>query len=204
VSVHGEHVDALGDRLDSHTCGLHVGGQVHLREDHHRCGARVPRDRKLSLDPAKVGLLGDGVDDEHRVDVRGQDLGLRGLSGVAARDRARALEHGLDDRNVEVVGGQDCYPVADGGQADRSTGCLQQIGGECRPDDAGRRRGQHAAAIAADDAGGHQTPRGIGREERLPARRPAESLKLAKVRQCSSFRRRVVGMAHLPELAPLA
>ncbi len=55
------------------------------------------------------------VNDEDGVDVGGQHLDVGGLARVAARDGTGALEHGFDERGVEVVGDEHGHPVADSG-----------------------------------------------------------------------------------------
>ncbi len=76
------------------------------------------------------------MNDEHRVDVGGQHLDVGGLPWVAPRDGALALEHGFDERGIEVVAGRQYrHPVADGGQLRGTAGRLQETGGGPRVHD---------------------------------------------------------------------
>ena len=156
--VRHEHVRAERDRLDCRARCIQVGGEVGLREHDDWDGARVPRQREFALDATKVGRLRDRVHDEHRVDVGGQDLQVRGLSGVAARDGARALKHGFDQRRRR--GRSGASTATQSPTAGRSAGPLADF--RRRADIFARttpvrRRDQRAAAVAADDARGSQT-----------------------------------------------
>jgi hypothetical protein len=53
------------------------------------------------------------VNDKHRIYIGGQHLDVGGLSRIAARDGALALEHGFDEWSIEVVGDKHSHPVAD-------------------------------------------------------------------------------------------
>ena len=71
-------------------------GQVGLRQDQRGGHAARRGQRDDPLHPSLVGL-GQRLDDEHELDVRGQHLAGYGRAGGAAHDRAAALEHCGDD-----------------------------------------------------------------------------------------------------------
>ena len=96
------------DRLDLRDRRLGVLGQVELRQHDRRVGAALPRQREVALEPARVQVAVEGHDEEHRVDVRGQDLLDRLVAGGAADERRAPWQDGLD----QPVGVGD--PVADG------------------------------------------------------------------------------------------
>ena len=114
--VHDEHRGALRDRLDGRPRLLRVGGEVCFGEQYDRHRSRIPRHREFALDAAKVGLVGDRVDDEHRVDIGGQYLDVGGASRVGTRDGAATGEDRLDEWGAGMLrGSEHRHPVADGG-----------------------------------------------------------------------------------------
>ena len=192
--VRDEDVHAERDRLGGLSRRLRVGGEIGLRQHHDRDGPRVPCQGELTLDAAEVGRLGNRMDHEHGVDVGGQDLDVRGLARVATRDGARAFEHRLDERDVELVVRRDGHPVAGGRHVGGAARRLRETRGGLRADDALGSGDQRAAAVAADHARGRQTLPGEGLEERLPARGIAKRLKGGDVGQAQFPSPRGVGV----------
>ena len=93
---------------------VRIGGEVGLREDDERVGGRVGGQREHALDAAEVELAVQRRDDDHEVDVGGEDLRLAAVAR-RAHERARALAStAWTAPGLGVVGDV----VADRGQVD--------------------------------------------------------------------------------------
>ncbi len=133
---HDQHVDArlcLGDRADQR---LRVVGERRLGEHDHGLGARIARQRRAALDPARLHRPVDAAHQQHHVDVRRQRL-LALADGRPAPQQRPAGQH----RHRVVPVERD--PVADDG-----------LGVEARPEgdghDAVGARHEQARPVVTD------------------------------------------------------
>ena len=106
------------DRFDLRQASIDVVTHVGLVEHDDRIGPAVPGDGKVALDPPQVEgpAAVEATDEEHRVDIGGNDLLLRTAAGDLAREAALPRQHGRDGRLAFVRPKPDRHPVADGWQ----------------------------------------------------------------------------------------
>jgi hypothetical protein len=172
----GDRVDghAEGDRLDLQRAQLPLGAEVGLRQQDDRLRAALPRGREVALEPAQVEVLVQRHDQEDGVDVRGQHLLLRGVQRDLARELRGAREDVVDGGRVFVQPWSDRDPVAHCGEV---AGSLREVcETACRlgAQLAELREEGVGAAVLRGDAGGDEPGRGVRRELRRAAVRPAE------------------------------
>ena len=98
--------DFLDERRD-------VVNQVRLVEDDHRRRPAVPRGQEIPFDAARIEIVVETRNEQHDVDVRGDDLFFGWIAGRAAREPAESRQHGTDARVAAVRRGLDRHPIAD-------------------------------------------------------------------------------------------
>src|SRR5215207_4562777 len=134
-----QHVDAERVPADRLHGRLDVVAEVGLGEHDDRGGAAAPRDGEVALHPAQACVPRERVDDQHDVDVGGDDLGHRGPAG----DRADEGAPPGQDLGRELPPQHD--PVTD-----RRAARLGVVHGLGRHDPAFTLGGQHGEAAAVD------------------------------------------------------
>ena len=87
--------------------------EIGLVQQDDRPRAAVPRGDQVALDAPRVEIMIQAADQEHDIDVRGDDLLLGDIARRLARELAAAGERGLDDRVAVSLGLHDGHPVAD-------------------------------------------------------------------------------------------
>jgi hypothetical protein len=101
-----------GKLLDLRTLGLEVRAAVGLGQHQHRRRPGLADDRQIALEAARIEVAVEAADDQHGIDVGGDDLLAPGLAGGDAAQLAVARQQGLDlplviDRRAHP------HPVAD-------------------------------------------------------------------------------------------
>ena len=93
-----QHGHAEGDLLQLPPGRLRIVDEVALGEQDDRVGAAVERQHQLTLEATLVRRHGEGVTEEHDVDVGGQGVGdgAGTLERRPAHERRAPLEHVLD------------------------------------------------------------------------------------------------------------
>ena len=92
---------------------LGIVRKVRLVQHDDRRRARLPHHGEVSLEPARAEILGERGHQENRVDVRGDDLSLRGRAGRLARDDATAIEAAVNDGRPGVGFDRNASPIPD-------------------------------------------------------------------------------------------
>ena len=127
---------------------------VELREHDDRVGAGVPGRGQVALEATRVEVPVEPGDEQHRVDVRDEDV----LLGLEPRRLARDLRATRQQRlDREAVSGRvaDDDPVADRGHAADDL-VVAHAAARVRQPIAELRAHVVAAAVLRDDASGHE------------------------------------------------
>ena len=103
-------------RPDLFDVALRIVDEVRLVQHDDRGGAALPGDEEVALDPAWVEITIEAADEEHDVDVGGNDLFLGAIAGRASREAARSRQDGDNPRVTVPAGRLDGDPVADRGK----------------------------------------------------------------------------------------
>ena len=81
-----EDVDKRQSRANLGRLRFGIRAEVGLVEDDDRNGARVPHDREIALEAARIQIFSERGDEEDRVDVGRQHLLFDGAAGRLARE----------------------------------------------------------------------------------------------------------------------
>ena len=126
---------------------------------------------QVALDAARIEVVVEAGDEEHDVDVGGDDLLLGGIAGGAAREPAEARQHGADARVAAGCAALEHHPVADRREIGAAVGGVTQPPGDAR--EALARRRQHAIdvrVLEADPRRARYPPARMRRERRRETR----------------------------------
>src|SRR5262249_26027783 len=77
-------------------CRCNISADIRLVQDNDRVRAALPSQQQVTLDPPKVEVAVQPVDDEQRVDIGGDHLLARRSTGLFARERCLARENASD------------------------------------------------------------------------------------------------------------
>ena len=103
--VDGMDLDRRRERADLIDRHLRILHEISLVQDDDRGGAALQGDREVAFEPARIEVVIEAADQEHGVDVRGDDLLLGGIARRASRETAEPRQHGLDARVRRRRGG---------------------------------------------------------------------------------------------------
>ena len=113
------------------------GDEVGLRQENDRLDPPVVCRDEVAVEPPQVEVVAAGLDDERRVDVRGDHLEVHVPSGGLAAQEGLSRENGVDDRRAVRLRLLHADPVADAGEIDRGRGREaqppRQLGGALSP-----------------------------------------------------------------------
>ena len=106
LELRAEHVHRQRRRPTAATSATQrrqVGAEIGLGQQHDRLGAALARQQQIALEPPRAEVGVERHDDEHDVDVGGDDLLVGDVAGDLAREAAAARQH-RDDRAAVLVG----------------------------------------------------------------------------------------------------
>ena len=178
LGAQGHDAGRGGQRLHLGDSGGHVRAQVGLREDEHRLRAAVPGQHQRPLQPPQVEVAVEARHQEQGVDVGGEDLLVRRLSGRLPRQPAAPRQHGVKGGPLLTGTGRGDHPVPHHRKVRRPRRLVAE---------AARNLGQQlalgradAAELAEDghDTGGHAAGAGVGQKGLGEERRPTVRLEL--------------------------
>jgi hypothetical protein len=106
-------VDCRRQRTDLVDLDLRIVDQVRLVQHDDRRRATLPRDQEVPLEPPWIEVAIETADQEHRVDVRRDNLLFGRVASRPAGETAHARQHRLDARITRMGRRLDGNPVTD-------------------------------------------------------------------------------------------
>src|SRR4051794_33734586 len=171
---HGEDWNARRDSPGVADERRHVLDEVSLVQHDDGRRTAVPRGEQVALDAPRVEIAIEAGDEEHDVDVRGDDLLLGRVTRGAPGKPAGPRKNRADPRVAVRDHGVERDPVADGGKVGARRGFVAQPAGDARERLAPVREHPVDVRMLVADAGGNQAGGAMRRERLIAPGRPPQ------------------------------